>query len=134
MNRYLLDTDTLIDFSKGREPVVSLINTWIAYGDTIGVCPINITEFYSGLPQTERKVWDEFFESLTCWDVTRKAGRVAGEVRYELKRGGQILTTTDAIISAVATANKAIIVTSNVDDYPMHKHDILSPREKSHIV
>lgn len=130
MTCYLLDTDTLIDFSKGREPVVSLINQWIESGDTIGVCAINIAEFYSGLPQAERKIWDDFFDSLTCWDISKNAGRVAGEVRYEFKKDGKIITTTDALISAVAREYKAIIVTSNIDDYPMAKYHILSPREK----
>jgi predicted nucleic acid-binding protein len=130
MTRYLLDIDTLIDFSKGREPVVSLIKQWIANGDTVGICPTNITEFYSGLPKPERKTWNDFFESLTCWDITRNAARIAGEVRYELKIEGKIITTTDALISAVATEQKALIVTSNVDDYPLDKHQVLSPREK----
>ena len=98
MNRYLLDTDMLIDFFKGREPVVSRINKWIANGNTIGVCPINITEFYAGLPQSERKVWDDFFESLICWPVTREAGRSAGVVRAEYKKNVKTITTTDATI------------------------------------
>ena len=48
MTYYLLDTDTLIDFSKGREPVVSRINQWIKDGDVLGVCPINITRVLRG--------------------------------------------------------------------------------------
>lgn len=131
MTQYLLDTDTLIDFSKGREPVVSLITTWIAKGNIVGVCPINITEFYSGLPQTERKDWDEFFESLMCWEISKHAARVAGEVRYEFRKGGIQLSTTDALISAVATEHNAVIVTSNIADYPMAKGRIFSPREHS---
>ena len=43
MTRYLLDTDALIDFSKGSEPATSHILSWIDAGDTLGVCAICMT-------------------------------------------------------------------------------------------
>ena len=129
MTHYLLDTDTLIDFSKGREPVVSRINQWIKAGDILGVCPINIAEFYAGLPQSARKDWDEFFETLTCWEMPPNAARMAGIFRHEFQKRGRTLTTTDALIAAVALEQDATIVTSNISDYPMPHLRLLSPRE-----
>jgi|SRR5882762_2231455 len=129
MTYYLLDTDTLIDFSKGREPVVSCINQWIKNGDVLGVCPINITEFYAGLPHTARKDWDEFFETLMYWEVSQSAARMAGIFRNEFQKQGKTITTTDALVAAVAQEQNAAVVTSNISDYPMPKLQILSPRE-----
>ena len=49
MTRYLLDTDALISYSKGRQPAVSRITQLIDQGDELGVCAVNVAEFFAGL-------------------------------------------------------------------------------------
>jgi predicted nucleic acid-binding protein len=129
MTHYLLDTDTLIGFSKGREPVVSRIKQWINDGEILGVCSINIAEFCAGLPHTAREDWNEFFEILTSWEIAPKVARMAGIFRYEFQKQGRTLTTTDALIAVVALEQDATIVTSSIADYPMPHLRLLSPRE-----
>jgi tRNA(fMet)-specific endonuclease VapC len=119
MSRYLLDTTALIDFSKGREPAFSLIRRFIENGDEIGVSPVNVAEFYSGLAPSKFAVWDEFFEPLLLWPVSLAAAKQAGRFRYDFARRGISLSTTDTLIAAVAREHRATIVTSNVKDYPM---------------
>ena len=119
MTRYLLDTTALIDFSKGREPTCSRLLELIEAGDDLGVCAVNIAEFYSGIPVDKRTVWNEFISSLSYWNVTREAAAHAGRDRYDFARNGQTLSTTDAIIAAVARDHQATLMTNNVKDYPM---------------
>jgi len=119
MSRYLLDTTTLIDFSKRREPVFSLIHRFIQNNDELGVSPINVAEFYSGLGTSQHPVWDEFFEPLLLWPISRAAAKQAGKFRYDFARAGVSLSTTDTLVAAVALEHRAVIVTSNVKDYPM---------------
>ena len=119
MSRYLLDTTALIDFSKGREPAYSLVRRFIDNGDEVGVSPINVAEFYSGLAPTQWDVWDEFFEPLILWPISLGAARKAGRFRYDFAREGVSLSTTDTLVAAVALEHRAVIVTSNVKDYPM---------------
>ena len=120
MTRYLLDTTALIDFSKGREPARSWILESIAAGEELGVCPINVAEFYSGVP-TEVRVpeWDEFMDSLAYWQISREAARQAGRYRYEFARKGVALATADVLVAAVAVDRAAVLVTNNVRHYPM---------------
>jgi len=106
LTRYLLDTTALIDFSKGREPARSRILKMIQEGDELGVCAVNIAEFYAGIPANQRAVWDEFTGSLQYWQ-------------------GKILSTTDTLMAAVALDHQAILVTNNVKDYPMGQIQIL---------
>src|SRR5918996_1079818 len=101
MTRYLLDTDTLIDFSKGWEPAHSNLLALIAGGDVLGVCCINVAEFYAGVPAEHRSLWDEFFASVAYWDVSRLAAIAAGVDRYAFNRQGRRLTTADSLIAAV---------------------------------
>ena len=125
MTRYLLDTTALIDFSKGREPARSRILKMIQEGDELGVCAVNIAEFYAGIPANQRAVWDEFTGSLQYWDTTIEAARQAGQFRYHFARQGKILSTTDTLMAAVALDHQAILVTNNVKDYPMGQIQIL---------
>jgi tRNA(fMet)-specific endonuclease VapC len=131
MTRYLLDTDTLIDFSKGREPTRSRILHMIDAGDLLGVCAINVSEFYSGVPEENRLVWDELFGSLTYWDISRQAATAAGRDRFTAARKGHTLATADALVAAVARENKATILTSNVKDYANAGNNVLSLRDES---
>jgi predicted nucleic acid-binding protein len=129
MPNYLLDTDTLIDYSKGREPVCSRIQEMITAGETLGVCAINVAEFFSGLPDPHRPVWNEFFASLIYWDIIEQSARIAGVYRYELSRTGHTLTATDALIAAVALQEHATLLTSNIKHYPIHGLSVRSLRE-----
>lgn len=119
MTRYLLDTTALIDFSKQRDPAYSHILAWIDAGDTLAVCAINIAEFYAGLSPEDATKWEEFIATLTYWPISPKAAMRAGQDRYALARRGLTITTTDALVTVVSREQEAILVTSNVKDYPM---------------
>jgi tRNA(fMet)-specific endonuclease VapC len=125
MSRYLLDTTALIDFSKGREPARSRILQMIEAGDELGVSPVNIAEFFAGVPPARRPVWIEFVDSPQYYEISSEAARQAGFFRYDFARRGATLSTMDALIAAVAQERQATIVTNSVKDYPMAGIDIL---------
>lgn len=129
MTRYLLDTTALIDFSKGREPARSRLLAMIEAGDELGVCAINVAEFYTGIPSDQRAVWDEFIGALSYWDITHEAAARAGHDRYDFARKGQTLSVADALIAAVARHHGATLTTNNVKDYPMADITVLPLRE-----
>jgi len=101
----------------------------IEAGDELGVCAINVAEFYAGIPPERRSIWDEFIDSLRYWGITRDAASQAGRFRYEFARKGIMLSTTDALIAAVAQERGAVVMTSNVKDYPMREIHILSLKD-----
>jgi len=129
MTRYLLDTTALVDFSKDREPARSRILAMIDRDDEVGICPVNVAEFYAGLPPEARESWDEFFNALAFWDLTIEVAVRAGGYRYEFARRGLPLSTTDALIAAASVAHGAILVTDNPKDYPMDDVRLLSLRQ-----
>src|SRR5947209_15601514 len=99
MTRYLLDTDALIDFSKGVEPAASLILSWIDGTDTVAVCPITIAEFFAGLSSKQTGEWEPFVAALDYWDISREAAMRAGQERFKLARTGRSVTTTDMLLA-----------------------------------
>ena len=128
MTRYLLDTTALIDFSKDRPFVRSFILDAIDSADELGVCPINVAEFYGGLTLAERPSWDRFFADLSFWPISLSASARAGIWRYDFERQGRILSITDMLTAAVAQEQRAIVVTSNVRDFPMEEIELLPLR------
>lgn len=129
MSRYLLDTTALIDVSKRREPARSRIRAMIAMGDEVGVCPVNVAEFFAGLSPEAHPEWEEFFDALHYWDISRAAAVRAGQYRYEYARKGRPLSTADTLVAAVAREIGAAIVTSNPKDFPLPDLELLSVRE-----
>lgn len=125
---YLLDTDTLIDYSKRFEPTASWVLRQIRAGETTGICGVNVTEFFSGLPPTDRSAWEEFFSTLRYFPISRSAATRAGGYRYDYARRGIQLHTPDTIVAAVAFEQGAIVVTPNVKHYPMAYVQTLNPR------
>jgi predicted nucleic acid-binding protein len=102
----------------------------IENGDEVGVSPINVAEFYTGLAPSQWEVWDEFFESLMLWSISLSAAKQAGKFRYDFARAGIALSTTDTLVAAVALEHRATLVTSNVKDYPMREVTLLPLHEK----
>jgi predicted nucleic acid-binding protein len=128
MTRYLLDTDALIDFSKGAEPATSLILSWIEGDDIVAVCAITVAEFYAGLSPTQASSWHAFVSALTYWDMSPAAAMRAGQDRHALARAGLSMTIGDALLAAVARDRNATLVTGNVKHYPMEDLTLLPMR------
>jgi len=125
VSRFLLDTSVLIDLGRGREPVTSRVLEMTDGNDEVGVCAVVVAEFYAGLPPSSRPRYEDFVGSLTYWDISHGAAVRAGEYRYDFARRGQQLSTTDALIAAVARDQRAILVTGNVKHYPMSDIEVL---------
>jgi predicted nucleic acid-binding protein len=128
MTGYLLDTDALIDFSKGAEPATSLILSWIDGSDDVAICPITVAEFYAGLTPEQASRWTPFINALTYWDISREAAMQAGQYRQALARAGRHITVTDALLAAVAQEQQSTLVTGNRKDFPIDGLSLLSVR------
>lgn len=128
MTLYLLDTDALIDFSKGTEPATSSILSWIDGSDVVAVCPTTVAEFYAGLTPQHASHWEGFITPLPYWEISRDAAMRAGQYRYTLARAGRSITTTDALIAMVAREREATLVTGNVKDFPIEGLSLLPLR------
>lgn len=119
MATYLLDTNILIDFTKGQEPACSQVLAWVDAKEKLAACCITVAEFYAGLNAAEALEWRSFIESLVYWPITREVAMQAGQDRYRYARRGIALTTTDALIAALARERNATLVTANIKDFPM---------------
>lgn len=119
MARYLLDTDALIDFSKGAEPTASFVVRLIRGEDDVGLCPINVAEFLAGIAPEHVARWLEFIDAMSFWPISQTAAIQAAAWSYQFARRGVQLSISDTLVAAVVKEQAATIVTRNVRDYPM---------------
>lgn len=126
--KYLFDTDTLIDVFEDRDQVRTQISTMIEAGDEVALCPITIAELYSGLSEKKRVKWENWLAALPYWSISREAAMQAGIDRKAASDKGRTLSVSDALIAAVAREQDAIVLTSNIKDYPTKDIRVMSLR------
>lgn len=126
MSAFLIDTDILVDLSKKQPSAIAWFKKAFEENLEIAVCPINIAEFYSGITPNKRRLWDDFFEILECWAITKSISRQAGIWRYNFSRTGSTISTQDSLIAATALAHNATLLTKNIKDYPMANLRVLT--------
>ena len=85
----------------------------------VAVCSITVAEFYAGLSADEAQSWEEFISRLAYLDISPRAAMLAGQDRYSLARKGRTITITDMLVAAAAREHQGVLVTGNVQDYPM---------------
>jgi predicted nucleic acid-binding protein len=119
MERFLLDSDAVIDYLKGFPDSVALIRKLHADGDSLCVCDVVVAEVYSGLLPKDRGQARKLLSACEFLPTSAEMAERAGEWRYSHARRGLTISTTDALIAATAFSHGAKVVTGNAADYPM---------------
>ncbi len=119
MATFLLDTSVIIDAINGKRGRRQFLYSLLEQGNTLGCCPINVTEVYAGLRPGEEQSTQNFLRSLDLYPFTRPIAELAGLLKRDYGRKGKTLNLGDVIIAATAIHNGLILLTDNVKDFPM---------------
>lgn len=127
MNRYLLDSNILIDYLRGYLPSIKFLKRVLSEpGLTIAISAITELEIYAGKSLDSlvaKKKVDNLLNSLFILPIDSSILRKAGEL---LRHQG--LDIPDAIISATAILKNYTVVTRNIGDFQKIKNlKVLSP-------
>lgn len=115
----LVDSDILIDVSRGRE--TRIVSRWLDLSNSDAALlysPVSVAELWAGAHPNEHDALNNLFRALTCTPIDEEAGRRAGDWlrQYRQSHGVEI---ADALIAACAVANHADLWTRNRKHYPM---------------
>ncbi|MDP9336408.1 MAG: PIN domain-containing protein [Actinomycetota bacterium] len=119
LSRYLLDTTVLIAHLRGDRAVTDALLQRLGEGHSLGTTCVNIAEIERGLRPAERKKAQVLLDRLAFFDTTREAATRAGRYQADWARRGRTIHTPDALIAGTARAHGAVLVTDNLDDFPM---------------
>ena len=116
---FLVDTDVLIDFLRGREQAVSFVNL---ESDRIIISSIVVAELYAGVRggkgDTEQNTLERFLSLFRIVHVTAAIARLGGLYKRDYGRSHGV-SLADAVVAATATLENAALKTLNVKHYPM---------------
>jgi len=115
----LLDTSLLIDVLRGRNSRGELLREWAQVGHTLATTAVNVAELYAGMRTHEEVATEAFLSGLECYELTPRAGRLAGRFVNDWRRKGRTLQLPDAIVAAVAIERNCLLATDNRKDFPM---------------
>jgi tRNA(fMet)-specific endonuclease VapC len=109
----LADTDVLIDYLAGREPVTSQIASYIR-ADRLRTSAVTCFELLSGAAEDERGARvRELVAALDVLALERRGAERAAAVRRELARSGQSIGMGDSLIAGIALAHNVALFTRN---------------------
>ena len=129
--KYLLDTDTLIDFLQDRGNARKRITAFIEADEEVALCAITVGEVFSGLSEKNRKQWTDWLFALPYWHIDWSSAMQAGIDRKEASEAGTTLSVTDSLLASLARQQDATLLTSNIKHYPMKDVRVLSLRDEA---
>jgi len=121
MKSVLVDSDILIEVSRGRNP--DIVARWVDLSnsdDAVLYSPVSVAELWAGARPKEHEALRNLFEALTCAPIDEEAGRQAGLYLHQYRRSHAV-ELADALIAAGAVANGAELWTRNRKHYPMNE-------------
>lgn len=118
MTKVLLDSDVLIEWLRGREPVVKKILSLLENHAELFWTPVSIAEIFAGVRRSEEDEVENLFLLLEPLAITPEIGRRAGQFlkAYSKSHGVEL---GDSLIAASASIHGISLWTLNRKHYPM---------------
>lgn len=127
LTEYLLDSDVLIDWLRGKPREAELLERLASAGHVLAVNAISIAETFTGVLPDEAGQAYESVKGFDFWVIEISDAILAGRYRSEYARRGQKLAVPDTLIAAQAVTRNATVITRNVRDFPMPELKVLRP-------
>lgn len=117
---YVLDSTVLIGYLRDTPSIASSLRRRLSDGHMLATTCVNLAEVERGLRPRERRRATAFLDRLRFLATDREAARRAGEYQAAWAKRGRTIHTPDALVAGTARAHGAILLTHNLDDFPMH--------------
>jgi predicted nucleic acid-binding protein len=117
---YLVDSDYVADWLKGRNDAVALLSDLADQGLAISI--ITYGEIYEGIiygqnPAALANVFRRLLRGVDVLPLNRSTMRRFAAIRGQLRAEGKIIGDPDILIAATALQHGHILVTRNVRDF-----------------
>ena len=131
MEKYLVDSDILIYFLKGKKEVVERL-TQIS-NDDLYISRINYTELIYGAYNSSKvnhnlKVIEPFLEKFKVLEFTKVSSLIFAKEKARLKKNGNIIADMDLMIASIAIENSCTLISNNLKHFERIQNLKLEPK------
>ncbi len=118
--KYLVDTDCVVDYLKGRPNAQELLEK--LYHDGLAISIITYGEVYEGVyfgrnAKQNEQIFRNFLHGVTILGISRPVAKRFALVRGNLRQTGQMIGQPDILIAATALEHNLTLLTRNAKDY-----------------
>ncbi len=116
MKTYLVETSVIVDYLRGKQEAVDLIDELEGHLASSFVC---LAELYEGVYRVKNKTHVEkavrqFFASMeTVFGLDIRIAKDFGRLRAKLKSSGKLIEDMDLVIAATCLSYNATLITFN---------------------
>ncbi len=122
MNKYLLDTNVIIDFLKGKEEAVRTIKK--IQNKSLHISVITVAEYNYGALRFDniKENLDIFVDfckraQVTTVSIDKLAAEKFAQIQAKLSKKGNLRPVFDLLIASTCLVNNCILVTGNKKDF-----------------
>ena len=120
MKKYLIDSDILIYFLKGKQEAVEKISHIPM--DNLYISRINYTELIYGAYNSARieqnlKIIEPFLENFKVLEFDKNSSLIFAKEKARLKKTGNIIADMDLMIASIAIENDCMLITNNLKHF-----------------
>ena len=131
MKKYLIDSDILIYFLKGKQEVVQKLSQ-IPIGD-LYISRINYTELIYGAYNSAKitqnlKVIEPFLDTFKVLEFTKESSLIFAKEKARLKKSGNIIADMDLMIASIAIENDCTLLSNNIKHFDRIQKLKLEPK------
>jgi predicted nucleic acid-binding protein len=113
----LIDTDIAIDYLRGEQALLPLINQLWQRSEAV-LSALSLYELTAGMRETEKAATMNFIGACRVVDVTPEIAVKGGELYRKYRAKGVTLAPIDCLIAATALLARCKVATRNVKHYP----------------
>ncbi len=131
MKKYLIDSDILIYFLKGKQEVVEKLSQIPI--DNLYISRINYTELIYGAYNSSKinqnlKVIEPFLDSFKVLEFTQISSLIFAKEKARLKKNGNIIADMDLMIASIAIENDCTLISNNIKHFDRVQNLELEPK------
>ncbi|MEA3490953.1 MAG: PIN domain-containing protein [Campylobacterota bacterium] len=120
MKKYLIDSDILIYFLKGKKEVVERLSQIPV--DDLYISRINYTELIYGAYNSAKinqnlKVIEPFLDSFKVLEFTQISSLIFAKEKARLKKNGNVIADMDLMIASIAIENDCTLISNNIKHF-----------------
>jgi len=131
MKKYLIDSDILIYFLKGKQEVVQRLSQIPI--DDLYISRINYTELLYGAYNSSKvdqnlKVIEPFLDNFKILEFTKTSSLIFAKEKARLKKNGNIIADMDLMIASIAIENNCTLISNNIKHFDRVQNLELEPK------